>query len=976
MTAMVREGVFRNQMPQMVPSRIPVSMYRLQLNQSFPFGEAQKLAPYLKRLGITEYYCSSFLAARPGSTHGYDLCDHSRINPEVGGEEGFQHFSETLRANGLGLTLDFVPNHMSTDPVANPWWRNVLENGPSSPYAAFFDIDWEPAKAELKNRILLPVLGEQYGVVLEAGELQVDFDDGKFHLRYFDLDLPLNPRQLRMLLSENLDSLIAARGAEGTQLNEFKSILFHLEHLPPYTETNLEMVESRQREKEVALQRIARLAGESDAIREHIESNVRRFNGTRGITRSYDLLHELLEMQPYRLSYWRTAMHEINYRRFFDVNELAGIRMEEPEAFRLAHALVFELIRRGEITGLRFDHIDGLYDPAGYLGAVASATEADHAPYTVVEKILSNGEELPQWKAQGTTGYEFLNDVNGLFVNPRSSHAFRKLHSRFTGEEKDFENVVYSAKKLIIGTSMASELNVLAHELNRISECHRRFRDFTLDSLQEALREIVACFPVYRTYVAPAGWRELDRRHIDQAVSSALFRNPALEPSIFHFIRQMLLPERAPDLSETEYQRRLRFSMKFQQYTGPVQAKGVEDTAFYRYGPLLSLNEVGSHPDQFGRTPEEFHNANQRRQASWPLTMLTTSTHDTKRGEDARARINVLSEIPTQWSSAISRWARANASARTLIRGDYSPDRSDEYLYYQALLGAWPAGAAGPPNREFVDRMRGYMQKAVKEKKTHTSWIHPSPEYDQAVSNFVERSLTGRNSRLFLALFLPFQERIASLGTVNSLSQLTLKIGSPGVPDFYQGSELWDLNLVDPDNRRAVDFGIREQWLQSMEPLLDCKCQSSTSLPAIQDMLNHWQDGRIKLFCTAAGLRLRRRLADVFVGGDYTPLVARGSRAEHIVAFARTCGSRRVLVIVSRLIAGLFGAGASHAMDPTIWDDTKIFLSDEDASRYRNVFTGERPLITPAAKGREIRIADVFNVLPVALLEAEMDGSL
>ncbi|MEO8026541.1 MAG: malto-oligosyltrehalose synthase [Bryobacteraceae bacterium] len=955
------------------PDRIPSSTYRLQLNSAFPFPDAQRLAPYLKGLGITGYYCSSFLAARPGSMHGYDLCDHSRINPELGGLEGFEQFSRELRQHGFSLILDFVPNHMSTDPGANLWWRNVLENGPSSPYASFFDIDWEPVKVELKDKVLLPVLGSQYGAALEAGELRIVFHEGTFHLRYFDLDLPLNPRQLRLLLNHNLDSLIATLGIEDPHLNEFRSILFHLEHMPTYTDTDPEMMESRQREKDVAIRRIANLVLESTAIAWHVERNISEFNGVAGDPHSFDLLHSLLESQPYRLSYWRTAMHEINYRRFFDINELAGIRMEEPEAFRRAHELVFELIRNGQVDGLRLDHIDGLYDPATYLESVAASVQPGKAPYVIVEKILSAGEELPpHWKAHGTTGYEFLNDLNGLYVDSRNVHEFEKLHLRFTGLEDEFREFVYVSKKLIIASSMASELNVLAHALNRISECHRRFRDFTLDSLQEALREIVACFPVYRSYVGPGGWSDLDQRNIDLAVSEALRRNPALEPSIFHFIRQMLLPERSADVTEEEYARRLRFAMKFQQYTGPVQAKGVEDTAFYRYAPLLSLNEVGGEPDRFGRPPEEFHRVNQHRQTSWPRTMLSTSTHDTKRGEDARARINVLSEMPAGWRAVISRWARANASARTMVRGEQAPNRSDEYLYYQALLGAWPAGLAGAPDRDFVSRMSQYMRKAVKEKKTHTSWVHPFEEYDKAVATFVERSLNGRNSRLFLALFLPFQERIANLGMLNSLSQLTLKIGSPGVPDFYQGSELWELSLVDPDNRRPVDFATREHWLDGMLPLLESRCESEARTQAVAEMLEHWRDGRIKLYCTAAGLRLRQRLPEVFVGGAYTPLSASGPAAEHVVAFERSDGTRRVIVVAPRLVAGIYGS-ASHL--PSVWGDTTLPLpSGRGHGRYRNVLTGN--VLSVPADRPELALADVFKILPVAILEQEGVDSL
>ncbi len=957
-------------LPEHAPSRVPISTYRLQLNQQFPFEEARRIAGYLKQLGITEYYCSSFLAAKPGSTHGYDLCDHSRINPELGGLEAFRQFAKELREHGFGLILDFVPNHMSTDPAANLWWRDVLANGPSSPYASFFDIDWEPVKRELKNRVLLPVLGSQYGVTLESGQLQLDFSGGAFRLNYFDLDLPLNPRQLRMLLGHRLDSLVSSVEPADPHLNEFRSILFHLEHMPAYTETNPEMVESRHREKDVALGRLERLAGESIAIQNHIKRNIQEFNGTPDQRTSYDLLHELLELQPYRLSYWRTAMHEINYRRFFDINELAGLRMEEPEAFRCAHEFTFGLIRNGDVTGLRMDHIDGLYDPSSYLNAVVSSPElGGKRPYLVVEKILSIGEELPeQWKSHGTSGYEFLNDVTGLFVDLMNASEFSLLHQRFTGQVSEFADVVYASKRLIIETSMASELNVLAHELNRISEGDWRSRDFTLDSLQEALREIVACFPVYRTYAAPDGWSSLDEQNIDQAVSMALRRNPALEPSIFHFVRQMLLPRRTPEIREVEYARRVRFAMKFQQYTGPVQAKGVEDTAFYRYGPLLSLNEVGGHPDHFGRTVEAFHVANQHRERSWPLTMLTTSTHDTKRGEDARARISVLSEMPAEWRTAISRWARANASATTMVRGEPAPGRSDQYLYYQALLGAWPPGLSEQPPAEFVDRMRGYMKKAVKEKKTRTSWINPSEEYDAAVSNFVERSLTGRNAHSFLTLFVPFAKRIASLGMVNSLAQLLLKIGSPGVPDFYQGSELWELSLVDPDNRRPVDFRLREAMLDDCLNLLEDRSEPGDRLHALAEMLSQWHDGRIKLFCTAAGLRLRRRLPEVFVGGQYIPLAPEGPAANHLVAFARVAGAKCVVIIVPRLVAALSGSGSHPPTGPTVWKDTSIPLPEPwQGTRLRNVLTGETFSLPAGQSG--VLAAQALKVLPVAILE-------
>jgi (1->4)-alpha-D-glucan 1-alpha-D-glucosylmutase len=957
-------------MPAPVPAHSPASTYRLQLLPSFPFDAAARLAPYLARLGVTTCYASPVLAARPGSAHGYDTCDHGRLNPELGGDAGFAALHAALRAAGLGLIVDFVPNHMSIDPVANRWWRDVLENGPSSEFARNFDIDWSPVKTELQSKVLLPVLGDQYGIVLNQGHLQIACEDGAFSLRYFDLDLPLEPRHLRLLLQHRLDVLQASMPAPDAGLNELLSILFHLEHMPAITETAPERVALRSREKEVARQRIARLLADHPAIRRHVGDNVRLFNGTAGDGRSFNLLHELLEGQAYRLSFWRTAMHEINYRRFFDINDLAGVRVEEPRVFADAHARIGELIRGGAIGGLRLDHIDGLFDPAGYLERLA-ALVAPAAPYVVVEKILSHHEPLPErWHAHGTTGYDFMNDVNGLFVDGTRAHEVRTLYQRFTGRADTFGDVIYDSKKLVIASTMSSELNVLAHWLNRISEQRRDTRDFTLDSLQDALREVVAGFPVYRSYVAYDGWTALDEQSIDTAVARALDRNPAAEPSIFEFIRQMLRPERHPDLTEDEYVQRRRFAMKFQQYTGPVEAKGVEDTAFYRYAPLLSLNEVGGDPARFGRTAQEFHQANQQRLQHWPLAMIATSTHDAKRGEDARTRISVLSAVPGEWRTLVSRLSRATAPVRAVVNGVSAPDRNDEYLFYQALVGAWPAGLDGPPDDTFVARMRAYMQKAVKEAKVHTSWIHPSAGYDRAVSTFVEGALAGRAARGFLRLFLPFAERISRLGAVNSLSQLVLKVASPGVPDFYQGTELWDLALVDPDNRRAVDFDTRERWLGEAAAWLD-ETTPAGRIAALTDRLAGWTDGRVKLYLTAAALRLRREHRDLFLHGEYIPLEARGDRAAHVVALARRHPSGVAVAVVPRLVHATFGARAPLPPPAEVWRDTVIDLPGPLASAaYAHVFTGETHSCDNEGGRPALRVGDLFRHAPVALLIA------
>lgn len=948
------------------PERIPVSTYRLQFSPQFTFRDALALVPYLAKLGITECYCPPLLAACPGSVHGYDICDHSRLNLQYGSREDFDSFASALATHNMGLILDFVPNHMGIDPSANRWWRDVLDSGPSSRYAKYFDIDWDPVKAELKEKVLLPILGDQYGSALKSGQLQIRFQHGFFSLQYFDRNLPLNPRQMRKLLRHNLGALEKGCQPEDPALREFLSILFHLDHMPAYTETDPQLMLARHREKEIARERLAKLVQESARIRRHIEENVRVFNGQTGNPQSYDLLHDLLEAQPYRLSYWRTALHEINYRRFFDINELAAIRMEDEEVFQATHSLVLELIQQGVVTGLRLDHVDGLFDPAEYFRRLASSWGSNRRIYVVGEKILSSGEQLRRdWPIHGTTGYDFLNDLNGLFVDSQNAQAFRRLYSRFAGQEEAFADVAYESKRLIITASMVSELNMLARELNRISEVTRQYRDFTLASLQEALREAVACFPAYRTYCTAQGWDEFDRKTVDTAIGRALRRNAAMEASIFEFLRQLLLPKPGIILPEEQSQRGVQFAMKFQQYTGPVQAKGLEDTAFYRHGVLLSLNEVGGDPARFGRSPDEFHRANLERLQSWPLSMLATSTHDTKRGEDARARLNVLSEIPREWRAMVFRWSRLNAGMRTLVEGSPAPDRSDEYIFYQSLVSTWPADR-DEPDSEYVERIRRFMLKAIKEKKVHTSWINPSEAYDSAVAEFVCRTLIGSRAQRFLQLFVPFAKRIAWLGMVNSLSQVVLKIASPGVPDFYQGTELWDLNLVDPDNRRPVDFTPRQEVLARMNPLLAESRASTAPISAVAEMLANWQDGRIKLYVTAAGLRLRKSLSPLLLKGEYIPLTVEGEKKNHAVAFARVREGQCLVALAPRLVAHLVGQGQSLPVGQETWGQTRIVLPRGFVFQsYQNVFTNEE--VRPADSIR-IAVAEALRTCPVAIL--------
>ncbi len=970
------------------PRRVPLGTYRLQLNAAFTFADARDVLDYLSRLGVSDCYTSPYFTARPGSTHGYDVGDHNAINPELGGAAGFARFVEALAAHGMGHVLDFVPNHMGIDERANAWWRDVLENGSCSPWARFFDIDWFPAKVDLADRVLLPILGDQYGAVLRRGELSLAFEDGQLVLHCFDHRLPVNPRQAPRVYRHGLASLKADLGQEHPDLMEFLSILTALQNLPAYTDRDPDSISVRRREKEMARRRLTRLVESSPRVRAHVDAALRVFNGEPGRPESFDALHELLEAQPYRLAHWRTAAHEINYRRFFDNNDLAGLRVEDPAVFEATHALLFELMRQGKALCLRIDHPDGLYDPAKYFdmlqalarrawAASGADLDAERPAYVVAEKILSAGETLPgRWAVHGTTGYDFLNDVNGLFVEPASARRLRRLYARLTGLQQAFDEVVYESKRLIMETALASELTVLTHAVDRIAESDRDTRDFTMNSLRDALTEVAACFPVYRTYVTEAGWTPRDREIIEEAVARARRRNPALEPSVFAFLRDVLLPPGAerrdgqPPIEDRATAWRLQVAMRFQQYTAPVQAKGLEDTAFYRYNALVPLNEVGGDPSRVGRTPAEFHESNRRRLATRPFELVTTSTHDTKLGEDVRARLDVLSELLDEWGREVSRWMRLNRTNRRLVDGEPAPDRNDEYRFYQVLIGIWPPDQAEPvAPPEIVARLRDYMIKAIKEAKLHTSWINDQEAYDEAMAAFVDQTLTGPTSARFLTVFLPFQRRVASAGMVNSLAQTALKIAVPGVPDFYQGSELWDLNLVDPDNRRPVDFARRRCLLDGLEPLL--ATAGAARVEVVGGLLDAWPDGRIKLYVTACGLRARRHDPELFQAGTYTPLEIETVPGTGAVAFARLCGDRAVLVVAPRLSSAVATPDQPFPLGAESWKISRVLLPPElGGRRFRNLLTGEH--LEPARKQDEawLFLARVFATLPVAILES------
>ena len=931
--------------------RAPRATYRLQLGRDLTFDDAAALVPYLAALGISDCYTSPFFETSSENSHGYDVSDHNRIRAELGGEPALGRFSAALKRHGLGLIIDLVPNHMGIARNRNAWWLDVLEHGAASRHARAFDIDWTPTKPELAGKVMLPVLGDQYGNVLERGELRLALRDGRLTVHYYDTVLPIAPHSYARVLGHRLDALESALAPAHPALPEMQALIAWFNGRPADTRPGID--------------RLAALMQRSPEVKAFLDENVRRYNGSPDDPRSFDLLDELLNEQAYRVAFWRVAGEEINYRRFFDINELAAIRMEDPDVFADTHRLVFDLIRSGQVTGLRVDHPDGLYAPAEYFRwlqrdcarARGLPPETDRAFYIVAEKVLSHGESLPRsWPIAGTTGYDFLNSLTGVFVDRSQARAMEQLYARLIRERPPFAEIVYESKRLVMKTSMASELNMLAHRLNEISEKHRSSRDFTLASLANALAEIVANFPVYRTYVGedPQSVSDHDRDYIARAVAQAKRRTPLTSPSIYDWIQDILTLRWPAWAGESERRERLEFAMRFQQITSPVTAKGYEDTALYRFNRLVSLNEVGADPSRFGTPVAEFHAAMQERQRTYPHALSTTSTHDTKRGEDVRARINVLSEIPDEWRRRVMLWQRMNRKHRTTVDGLPTPGANTEYLIYQTLVGAWPIGP---------DRLRAYLMKAIHEAKSHTSWINPNTRYDEAIARFADAILDPARSAPFLDDLVAFQARIAHYGTFNSLAQTLVKITAPGVPDFYQGSELWDLNLVDPDNRRPVDWRIRQGMLAD---LLKAAGPGSASAVLAEALVKTKEDGRIKLYLITQALACRRDRPTLFSAGEYRPLEARGSMADHVLGFARIAGREVALTIVPRLLARR-GVEAPPLRAEYWGHEARVLVPPDAGTRLVNRLTGER--LVPA--GGTLLLADVFAAFPVALIVSE-----
>jgi (1->4)-alpha-D-glucan 1-alpha-D-glucosylmutase len=937
------------------------------MNGSFGFRSADEIVPYLERLGVSHCYFSPYLKTRPGSEHGYDVTDHSKLNPELGEPADYDRLCEHLASRGMGQVLDIVPNHVGIMGREGRWWLGVLENGQASRYADYFDIDWQPVSPKLRNKVLVPVLGNQYGNVLLSGELKLelalDAASAELSVVYFDHRFPLDPATYPAVIEPGIESIPRRGAAEREAVIELGSIIRSLQRLPPREARDEAAREVRYHETFIAKRRLAELCARSQTIAEHVRRNVEQLNGTPSRRESFEPLHRLLEQQAYRLAYWRVAADEINYRRFFDINDLAGLRTQNEAVLDETHRMVLEWVGRGRVQGLRIDHPDGLYDPRGYLKWLRDRVGELGKPdlYVVVEKILGAHEHLPRgWPVQGTTGYDYANAVNGVFVHGPSEKEFDRVYRTFTQERDTFETLLYRCKQLILAFHLSSELTVLANLLSRITEARLETRDFTLNAIRAALLELVSAFPVYRSYVTPGHIGNQDRRHIEWAVAAARQSYEGRDDGIFDFVRRLLLAEIADDSDEAYRTGVATFVAKFQQLTGPVMAKALEDTCFYRYVRLLSLNEVGGDPRRFGVTPAAFHRLNELRLQHWPHSMLGTSTHDSKRSEDVRARLNVLSEIPDDWGARIAKWRRFNRTKRRRVEGRPIPSRHEEYLFYQTVVGTWPSDRKAAATDEYRARIDAYMVKALREAKVNTSWTSPNTRYEDLVRGFVSDALADGGRNPFVDDLDEFVHALALPGYLNSLGQTLLKLTSPGVPDIYQGNEIWDFSLVDPDNRRPVDYARRGELLDRLEADA-ADPERARALP--RDMLSSIADGRAKLYVTARTLKLRAELPELFERGAYLALEARGTRAEHVCAFARQLGSERVAIAVGRWFA-LLPLNTRVGPAAFEWRDTTLALP---AGAYTNLFT--RQTVTAADDGG-VRADELFAEFPVALLRA------
>ncbi|HEV2314919.1 MAG TPA: malto-oligosyltrehalose synthase [Candidatus Acidoferrales bacterium] len=952
--------------------RIPSATYRIQFNANFRFADAEELVPYLHDLGITDLYASPRFKARSGSSHGYDVADPLRINPELGTEREFDSLTATLRRHNMGLLLDIVPNHMAVS-TENPWWMDVLENGRESRYARFFDIDWQPQGPKvvelLNNRVILPILPHPYSRVLVSQEIRLCLGERGFFIEYGGNRYPINPRTYSEIFALAIELL---EGKNKTEVRELEKLRLITNNLPPGGGEPQNAIEECEKARAALKTELLRLYQNDDVIRKALDAALRKLNGIPGDESSFHRLDSLLSAQAYRFADWHLAPHEVNYRRFFDINDLIGLRTEDPVVFAARHGSIMRLIQEGKVSGLRVDHIDGLFDPLEYLERlksipVSSEESGGTSPiYTIVEKITCGSETLPpEWPISGSTGYDFLNAVNAVFVDPAGYRRLEKSYREFAGLNSSFTDTWYLRNKDAMEQLFPTDVDRLTYRLAKLAAFWPRARDLPVSELIRGLKEITACLPVYRTYYRDVTLRPQDRIFLQQALSAARDRTPseAVSLATWHFLREVFLAE-VSFTTDLERDAWLDFIMRWQQFTGAVMAKGVEDTALFAHHSLISVNEVGNNPFhgqiQFGS--RAFHEFNSRALQSHPHTLNATSTHDTKWSEDVRARLNVLSEIPGEWQRRLTRWSNWNKAKKTSVDGHLVPTLNEEVILYQAMLGVWPAGCSkNMHGKELQQRIADFFVKAAKEAKTHTSWTCPNEPHEAALRRFVCSIIDDSGRNRFLDDFKALQERLAFYGAFNSCSQLILKMTSPGVPDFYQGNETWNFRLTDPDNRQPVDFKKRMEMLHAL------KSYNINAFPELcQDLLNHWCDGRLKLYITACILQFRRAHQELFSNGDYFPLKVQG-KSEFVHAFARHSGQDWIVVAVPRLLTNVVAAGA-FPLGQRTWRSTALVLPASAPREWANVLTTES--LTPKGRGTKLLmpLSDMFRYLPFGVL--------
>jgi (1->4)-alpha-D-glucan 1-alpha-D-glucosylmutase len=950
----------------MVSTHIPLATYRLQFNKNFTFNDATKILDYLRDLGITAIYASPILTSRRGSGHGYDVTNPNRLDPDLGTEKDFDVLLNELEKRGMGMLLDIVPNHMAAS-SENPWWMDVLENGPDSAFSSYFDIDWHPPSRNLDNKILLPILGRPFGEALDSGEFKLGFDHGKFQIAYFDSSFPLAPRTYRMVLSHRIGRLRNQLDENSAAYQEYEGIVAALGGISDRDTAPAESASDKRVRFESIRERLRQLAGSSPEVAQFINDNLAEFNGKEGDPSSFSNLQRLLGEQYYVLAYWQNVNETINYRRFFTITDLVGMRVEDSQVFDATHNLILRLISRGAVVGLRIDHIDGLRDPLAYLKRLQErlvgedASNANAEAYVLVEKILARNEDLPaDWPVAGTTGYDYLNFANRVMVNPEGAQEIERVYANFVGRKMKFEDVLYEKKKLVMGTILGVEMRSLGRQLGELAAQARYARDLPRHELSEALIETTACFAVYRTYIRNLDLPAEATKVLEDALAEARRRKPALNPQCVDFLRDVLLLLNPAHVLPDHREARLSFVLRWQQFTGPIVAKGLEDTSLYVYHPLLSLNEVGGDPSPDALRPEEFFEFIAQRQKLWPHSMNASSTHDTKRAEDVRARIAVLSEMPQEWQKRLTHWASLNEKHKASRNGTAVPDRNEEYFLYQTLLGMGPLQEEEVPG--VLERLQSYAVKATREAMVHTRWTRPNLAHEKGLTKFVASILNEKENGDFLADFRGFHRRLAFYGMLNSLSQTLLKITTPGVPDFYQGSELWDLRLVDPDNRGTIDFGRRIELLQTIQQDTP---QGDAGLVA--DLYKNWTDGRIKLYLIWKALQLRQKFGGLFTDGDFVPAEVSGVRAENVTAFFRVGKDGAALIIAPKWRAAS-GMENDESARRDFWSKTGISLPAHMGGSWQNVFTGEAvPRLSNGPRG-SLDLSAMLSNFPVALL--------